>query len=57
MKLRVNYYLEKEQIERLVEIKKKSGIPFAETVRRALNEYFTRLKIQERINGLEQKSA
>jgi hypothetical protein len=51
MKKMRNYYIENEQIEKLREIKRKTGMPYAETIRRALNLYFIKYRIGEKNGG------
>lgn len=41
---RVNYYLPENQIKRLVELSKRTGLSMSELIRRALDEFFERRK-------------
>jgi len=41
-------YLTERQIERLNELKKRVGVPVAESIRRAVDEYLTQLQKKEK---------
>lgn len=52
MKKRVDYYLSTDTIDKLVDIKKKLGIPYSVIIQKALELYFLKFNLEERAKVL-----